>query len=262
MTETSETPPAIITPALLRALGSEQETIQFENGDSVDIPKFAQLWGVELTDGVEPISNHSFLAGRTAWNIGTELKKAGVAGYENLNVEFLTQGAIIHDILKLPSRFIAKLPANQQDQLESPDDMTSRWLEELEFPKEVQDGIRAHDFPEAVIDNPYWKIIVLSDAMAGEHIMPVKERLIGVRARYPDVTKERFDAATHTFNTLADEIFGALGTNDEGFIAEHELTDDKSMPKWERFLRRQRALGREKRTTEVMTMLESLSKRP
>lgn len=262
MTEAEQDSSPIITPKVLEAL---------EGGE---------LWAVELTDAVEAISNHSFLAGRTADYLGKALKEKGVPGYKNVDLGLVVQGALLHDSMKLPSRHLVDLTPEQKSVLglsEDPyktsngaDELATKWLKQLGFPPQVYEGIRAHDFPQAITDNPYWKIIVLSDAMAGPRITTVNERVTDLHKRWikdptekglkPVVEEEQFRVAENNFHTVANEIFEALGTTDEKFIEDNKLDDDSSMPKWERFLRRQRGLKRERRTTEVMVKLASLSR--
>lgn len=280
MTEARHYSSSVITPKFLVALGGGHELVELD-GEQIELPINAQLWGVELTDAVDAISNHCFLVGRTAHHLGKALKEKGIPEYQEVDLGLLEQAAILHDIMKLPSRVLNKLSPEQKRQLDLTDDFSgissdadeigTRWLKGLGFPPQVYESIRAHDFPQEIINNPYWKIIVLSDAMAGPQVTTVEERVKDLEERWikipianglkPAVEEERFTVASINFHTIADEIFGALGTTNTEFIEENKLQDDSSMPKWERFLRRQRELRRELRTTAVLLKLEAISKR-
>lgn len=271
--ETAPRPPdsPIITSSLLRALGGDFETVVID-GAEIDLPSNgANLWGVELTDAVDRVSNHVFIAGRIAYAVGNELKSNGIPGYENIDLGLLTQGAILHDVIKLPSRPREQLTPDQRTQIglepnyreisDQADDIAIQWLQKHGLAPEVYNAIRAHDFPQQIVDDPYWKILVIADSMAGQHVMTVDERLDDVKTRWIDepkakaaqegkepllgIEENRFERARMIINEVANEIFGSLGTTDAQFIHDNSLTDDSKMPKWEKFLRNQRKKGKE-----------------
>lgn len=244
--------PHFISRRLLEALGGTKVRIaDYELAD-----KGAYLWGVKDRQKGEGIFRHSLLSSRVAYFLAKTLKERRIKGFENINLQYVIEGAILHDIGKLYGEDREKLPPQMKEALglpvtfreESPevDKISASWLQNLGFPPEVYEAIVSHNFPQGVVDNPYWKIILLADYMVGQRVMAVEERLEDVRTRWinerlkkgepPRIEPTRFKIAADNVRAVADEIFIALGTTDKEFIEKHQLNSVRSQQRWEKFL--------------------------
>lgn len=246
-----------INSKLLNALGGKKETVRLNNEDISLVSDGAYLWGVEDHDKGRGVFNHVMLTARSAYYIGRELKDKQIPNYEDLNLPTLVNAAILHDVIKLAGEDREKLTAEQKVTLGLPenfreimdeaDEIGVDWLKNAGFPPEVYEAISAHDFPLRIVDDPYWKIILVADYMSGQKIMTVKDRLDDVRTRWideqvengksPRIEPDRFDIAGRNIKQVAGEIFGALEMEDQEFIDVYDLNSYSSMQRWEKFLR-------------------------
>lgn len=255
--------PHFISSRLLKALGGIKEETAV--GELVD--QGAYLWGVKKGKDEEKdedntkkgsgIFKHILLTSRTAYALAKELKEKGAEEYKDIDLKKVVEAAILHDITKLYGEDREKLPPELKKTLGLPlgfreisqevDETGISWLLELGFSDEVSEAIRSHDFPEKVVDNSYWKIILLADYMStSQKIIPVEERLQDVKTRWidqpldqgrePRIEPERFQKAQANIEQVAQEIFQLLGLEDKIFIEERQLNSDKSMNRWEKFL--------------------------
>jgi hypothetical protein len=134
----------------------------------------------------------------------------------------------------------------------------------LDFSPEVIEAIKEHDFPQEIVDNPYWKISVLADYMYGQKASTVEERLGDIKTRWidqlverglpPRIEPERFAQAEKTILAIRDEIFGHLHKTENEFINEHKLNSAESQTRWERFLLKTQAAGREDRAKRLVEL--------
>lgn len=250
--------PHFINSKLLDALGGTQETQTIHGSTYNLVNDGAYLWGVDDREKGKGILNHVLLASRVAYTLGRELKEAKVEEYQNLNLEHLVHGAILHDITKLYGEDREKLPGEVKEALNIPldfreisgetDAVAESWLKKFGFTEDVYTAVIGHDFPLRRIENPYWKIILISDFMTGQEVMGVDDRLTDVKARWiekkiaegqtPRIEPERFKRSSAIIHDVAQEIFGYLRTTDTEFVKSHNLNDQTSQTRWESFLRR------------------------
>lgn len=248
--------PHFISSRLLEALGGIKEQTVAE----ALVDRGAYLWGVEDREKGAGIFRHVLLASRVAYNIAKELKKRDIPEYKNIDLQSVVEAALLHDIAKLYGEDREKLSVELKEALglkadfkeisNETNEVGTSWLKDLGFSPAVYEAIREHGFPEEIPDNPYSKIILLADFMAGQKIMPVEERLADVKTRWidqriaqkqsPRIEPELFDKAQKVIREVAQEIFQFLGTGDNKFIEDFELNSDESMQRWEGFLTKTR----------------------
>lgn len=249
-----------VNASLLRGMGGKKQDVSIHGATTPLVTDGAYLWGVEDRDKGKGVFNHVMLTARSAYYLGRELQEKQVPGYENLNLHTLVDAAILHDVVKLggedrealsPDQKVALgLPANFREIMEEADEMGIEWLKISGLSPEVYEAIRAHDFPQRIIDDPYWKIVLIADYMSGQKIMTVDNRLADVKTRWidervkqgqePRIEPERFDAAQKNIEEVAAGIFSGIGMSDQEFIDVHDLNSDSSMRTWEKLLRRTR----------------------
>lgn len=264
-----------ISAKLLDALGGIRRTEEVKGKQISLVDRGAYLWGVEDREKGKGVFRHALLVSRVAYHLGRELKERKIKGYEKINLETLIEGALLHDIDKLYSEDRENLPSEIKKALGIPpdfresskesDQIVSSWLSKFGFSPQIYEAIEDHNFPSEIRDNPYWKIILVSDFMVAQKVMVVKERLPDYRTRWidqrikqglpPKVEPEIFEKAAKNIRAVAEEIFGALKTSDREFIEKHKLNSDESQTRWERFLLRTRAKGKEKRAKKLVKAL-------
>lgn len=258
--------PHYISARLLDALsGIKESTVA---GDLV--ARGAYLWGVEDSKKGEGIFNHVMLVSRVASILAEELQKKDPVQYGALDMRTVVETAILHDVSKLfgqdreflseEHKAVIGLRKDFREVDNEAENEGVRWLKEFGFSEEVQKSVKDH-FPEKVVHNPYWKIVLVADYITGQHVMPLSERLQDVRQRWvdqpiaegkqPRITSEEFNRSRRIIETVAQEIFHALGLTDEEFITQHRLNDPDTAGRWERFLRSTRERGQEKRATSL-----------
>lgn len=268
MAETAEKDPNFVSLRLLEALGGKKDL------STGLVSEGAFLWGAEDREIGRGILNHVQKVSRVAYFLGKELKKKSIPGFENLDLQLLVEGALLHDIVKLYGEGRERLSLKEKEALgitpdfkeisSEVDNVGISWLKKLGFPSQVYEAIRGHDFPEMVINDPYWKIILIADYMAGQKVMSTKDRLTDVRQRWitqpmergdkPRIEPERFMIAERNINKVAVEIFAFLNTTDEEFIEKHQLNAEGSETRWEKFLRKTAAVGRESRAKQLVKL--------
>ena len=273
MTEIGEAKePHFISSNLLKALGGTEKKIKFDDKETSLVNDGACLWGVEDKEKGEGILKHVLLTSRVAYRLAKDLKHQKVKGYEDIVLRHVVEGAILHDITKLYGESREELPLEIKKALGIPEDFQEvsseveevgvSWLEKIGFSPEVCEAIKKQDFPEEVIDNPYWKIILVADYMTGQEVTTIDERLNDVETRWinqrqekglkPRIDPQRFALAVGNINAVAKEIFSALGTSDCEFIEKHGLNSSESQTRWEKFLMKTRVEGREQRAKELV----------
>jgi len=256
--------PHYITSNLLQILGGEQ--VEYDvAGEPVFLIDGAYLWGAKNREKGAGILNHVLKSSRVAYYLAKALKEAKIPSYKNINLEYVVHAAILHDINKLYGESREKLSAELKQALGIPPDfretsaeaeqVISVWLKEFGFASKIINAITEHDFPQQIKADPYWKIIVLADYMASQEVMTITKRLKDVRTRWidkrvnqglePRIDPKKFARAQANIEAVSSEIFGALNTTDQEFINEHQLDSDESETRWEKFLLRMSALGRE-----------------
>jgi len=270
-----ERQPHFISTKLLDALGGIRRTEEVKGKQIPLVDRGAYLWGVENRELGKGILRHVLLCSRVACCLARELKRKAISGYEDINLEYVVHAALLHDIDKLYGEGREKLPPEIKEALGLPpdfqevspevDQVVSSWLQDLGFPPQVYEAIRGQNFPEKIIDNPYWRITLLADYMAGQKVMTVEERLKDVRARWidqrveqglkPRIEPERFETAARNIRAVAEEIFEALGTSDRQFIEKYKLNSDESQTRWEKFLLKTREADKEKRAKGLVKAL-------
>lgn len=249
--------PHFISKRLLKALGGKKKQVQLGAGEPVDlVGEGAYLWGIEDREKGRGILRHSLLVSRVAYYLGKEFKEKEIKGYENIDLQHIVHAGLLHDSDKLLAESREEMPREVKEYLGIPpdfqesssdaDEVVVSWLKDLGFPPEVYEAIKNHNFPQEVINNPYWKITLIADYMASQQVMPIEERLTNVKTRWidqrlaegkaPRVTPKRFELAAKNIRAVAKEIFGALGTSDREFIRKHKLNSDESQTRWEKFL--------------------------
>lgn len=265
--------PHYIYSRLLKALKGEKTEVQTVEGERLILPdKGAYLWGQEDQETGKGIFNHVLLCSRVAHSLAKELKDKEIDGYKDINLEHVVHAALLHDIDKLYAEERENLspeikkalgiPLDFQESSPEVDQTVTVWLKDLGFSTEVYEAIKEHNFPEKVIDNPYWKIVLVADYMAGQKIMSVEDRLRDVKTRWidqrlekgeqPRIEPERFTRASENIRVVAKEIFSALETSDEEFIQKHRLNNPESQTRWERFLTRTREKEKEGRAEHLV----------
>jgi putative nucleotidyltransferase with HDIG domain len=259
--------PHFITPRLLKALhGIKEETPE---GPLVD--EGAYLWGVEDQEKGEGIFGHVLLVSRVAYALAEELQEKAPDKFGDVDPQSVVEAALLHDITKLYGEDREKLSAAAKQSLglrpdfremdKETDEVGIKWLRELGFPPEVYEAV--HDnFPQETIDNPYWKIVLIADYMAGQKVMALDERIKDVRTRWvekpiaegkePRVEEEKFDQAAEIIREVARELFGLIGMTDKEFIERHSLNDPKAGGRWEEFLVRTRGTARPERLIQLV----------
>jgi len=254
--------PHFISPRLLEALGGVMD----DAGGKPLVDKGAYLWGVEDREKGKGLFNHVLLVSRVSNALAQELKKKAPEQYGSLNMRSVFEVALLHDVSKLYAQDRESLSANEKEGLglrsdfKETDDETEQtgadWLKRLGFPEEVLEGVKDH-FPQDIKDDPYWKIGLVADYMTGQKVMTLAERLDDVKRRWideraaqgvpPRIDPAVFERSRANIEAVAREVFGALETTDEEFIASHKLNDPKSATRSERFLRRTYEQKREAR---------------
>lgn len=259
--------PHFISPRLLEALGGIKE----ETSVGSLVEKGAYLWGAEDRDKGKGIFNHVLLASRVAYNLITKLKEKSPAKYGHVSDRLVVEATILHDITKLYGEDREKLSPEAKSTLgitpdfkeisAEVDNVGIAWLKESGFPPEVYGAIAGHDFPEKIVDDPYWKIVLVADYMTGQQVMTVEDRLNDVKTRWidqqiakgeaPRIDPERFSLAQDNILRVVNEIFTAIGQSDVEFITENKLNSDESETRWEKFLRSTRSAGKESRAKKL-----------
>lgn len=272
--KTEKRQPHFISTKLLDALGGIRKTEKVNDKQIPLVDRGAYLWGVENQDLGKGILNHVLLCSRVACCLGRELKSREINGYKDINLEYVVHAALLHDSGKLYGEDREKLLPEIKEALGIPrgfresspevDQVVSSWLQDFEFPPQVYEAINRLSFPEKIIDNPYWKITLLSDYMVGQEVMTVEERLKDVRTRWidqrvennlePRIEPERFEMAARNIRVVAEEIFEALEMSDRQFIEKYKLNSDESQTRWEKFLKN-RGADKEKRAKGLVKAL-------
>ncbi|MBI5465418.1 HD domain-containing protein [Candidatus Gottesmanbacteria bacterium] len=263
----------IISSKVLDALGGTRR-VKKVGDQEVTLIEGAYLWGVDDPEKGKGILRHSGLVSRIAYYLAEDLKKRGVEGFENINSGYAALGGLFHDtrklwaesreFLTLEQKVALGILADFKESSSGSDEVAADQLKELGFPPEVYEAIRGHDFPEEIINNPYWKVVSLADHMAGQTIMTVDKRLRDIRTRWiderrtegqpPRIEPERSELAAKNIETVAREIFGGLGTTDKEFIEKHKLNSKESQTRWERFLLLTAKKGRETRAKQLVKL--------
>lgn len=265
--------PHFITARLLDVLG----------GKKVDMPpagklieKGAYLWGIEGSEAEDRdrgkgILNHVLLVSRVAYTLGKLVQEKKVPGFENINLQSVVEAALLHDVDKLWGEEREKLPSEIKEALglspdfkelsDASDKTAGVWLTELGFSPEVIEGVKTHQDPDLGVKNPYWCLIVLSDYMASQRVMTVKERLQDIRARWidnrvkngelPRMSEEEFQREIYSASTAYDAVLGPLGMTDEEVIETYKLNSPEGQTRWEKFLRFTKQSGKEERAKKL-----------
>lgn len=247
----TEKEPHFISSRLLGALGG----IKTETLAGALVDKGSYLWGIEDREKSFGLFKHVLLVSRVAYKIAKELKENFPEEYENLNLQSIVETAILHDVVKIYAQDREKLSDSEKESIGIRKDFSETdieteeigisWLRDLGFPNEVLKGIKDH-FPMEIIDDPYWKIVLVSDFMTGQKVMSVSDRLQDVRTRWiedpvrnnqkPRIDPEIFDKAAVNITIVAKEIFTKLKTTDEKFTETHDLNNPENANRWEKFL--------------------------
>ncbi len=256
---TGEKGPQYITPRLLDALGGK--TVETPAGKLIE--KYAYLWGLDDTENKDlgkGIFNHLLLASRVGYTIGKLLKEKGIPEFKDINLQYVVEATILHDINKLYGEQREKLPPeakkalgldpNYKELSDESDRRAAEWVQELGFAPEVREAIQTHKSPQEGIKNPYWTLVVLSDAMTSQRIMPPEERLADIKERWidkplretgkPRMDEEGWKKEREYSDTVRDKIFPLLGITPEELIETYQLNNPESQTRWEKFLRKTR----------------------
>lgn len=260
MSVKKEKEPHFISPRLLKALGGTKE----ETVVGPLVARNAYLWGVEDRDRGAGLFKHVMLVSRVAYALIKALKEKAPEIYGAIDSQKVVEGAILHDVSKLYAEERELLSPDQKQAIgvrvdfkeidEETENIGVAWLKELGFSKEVLEGIKDH-FPEKIIDNPYWKIILISDFLAGRQVVPLEERFLSVKTRWidqqiaqgkePRIDPAHLERAQQVIRDVSKEIFSLLGTTDVEFIKQHKLNDPASATRWERFFSQTREKKKE-----------------
>lgn len=271
--------PAHMSSRVLKALGGRKETVDINGQEVTLVNDGAYLWGEEDRDKGKGILNHVLLARRTALALARALKEKQAPGFEDINLDHVADAATLHDVTKLYGEDREKLTPEQKAELGLPenfreimdevDDAGVEWLRKLGFPVEVYRAIIGHDFPLNIVDDPYWKIVLVADYMSGQHIMTVRERLDDVRTRWiderlakgekPRIEPERFTIAEQNIKAVASELFDAIGMDDTDFIEINQLNSPDTMDRGERFIRRTAEVRIEDGAKKVVGLVERVA---
>ncbi len=244
----------VISPRLLKILGGE--LVETPVGLLPD--KGAYVWGVADRKLGAGIFNHLMLVGRVAENLAKALIEKDPQLSDSLNLCWVVEAAILHDIVKLygslrealsvEDKFLLNLSPNMKENDEDTEAVGVGWLKELGFALKVQEAICDH-FPKQVRDDLYWQIVLVADFMASQKIMSVKDRLDDVSQRWtvssspdklPRVKPAEFAISRGVIEEVANKIFTKLGVTDCEFISKYDLNNPNSMTRTERFLRHTR----------------------
>jgi len=191
----------------------------------------------------------------------------------------VADAATLHDVTKLYGEDREKLTPEQKAELGLPENFREimdevdgvgvEWLRKLGFPVEVYRAIMGHDFPLSIVDDPYWKIVLVADYMSGQQIMTVDERLNDVKTRWidqqivkgekPRIEPERFAIAQQNIKTVAAELFDAIGMDDTNFIDINHLNSPDFMDRGERFIRRTAETRNEDRVKRAIGLVERVA---
>lgn len=242
---TSDNQPHFISSRLLEALGGIKE--KTAAGELVN--KGAYLWGVEDRDKGFGLFKHVLLVSRVAYALAKELKEKAPDEYGAVDLKKVVETAILHDISKMYAQDREFLPPEKKDLIGLRRDFKEAdieteevgvgWLRDLGFSEEVQKGIVDH-FPEKPINDPYWKIVLASDFLAGQKVTTIKERLDDVHERWivkgNRMPADVFARARATIESVGQELFTKLVTTDEAFIIAKDLNNPESATRWEKFL--------------------------
>lgn len=216
------------------------------------------LWNVNHTERSKAILNHSLLVFKVADSLGRELKNKKVKGFEDISLRDLDLLALTHDAGKqygVTREFLPEekkktkgIPSDFKEESMVVDEKVVSWLSDLNISPLALEALKDHNFPSQVYENPYWKIILVADYMAGQEVSDVLTRVSDVGKRWvydriekgnqPRITPERFEGAKEIILSVARDIFEALGVSDKEFIIQHNLSSDESQLKIERFLRK------------------------
>lgn len=258
--------PHFISSKLLEALGGIKRWTEF--GPLVD--NGAYLWGVEDREKGQGIFKHVLLVSRVAYALAKALMQRDPKKYGSINLQYVVEVAILHDVAKLYGEDRErKLEPNQKllmglrKDFKEFDDETDeagvRWLKQLGFAKEVYEATADH-FPQEEKESIYWKLGLVADYMASQHVMPVGERIADVRKRWieekiaegkePRMDPAYYDRASSVIQDVARKLFDVIGVSDREFIEREKLNDPTSAQRWETFLtgtRTKKAEARAKR---------------
>lgn len=271
--------PSHISSRLLKALGGRKEIVEIKGEEVALVNDGAYLWGEGDRDKGKGILNHVLLARRTALALATALKDKQAPGFENINLDFVADAATLHDVTKLYGEDREKLTVDQKRELGLPDnfreimddvdDAGVEWLSKLGFPVDVYGSIVGHDFPLRIVDDPYWKIVLVADYMSGQKIMTVEERLNDVKTRWidqqiakgeaPRIEPKRFVTAEQNIKAVASELFGAIGMADIDFIDVYDLNNPATMDRGEAFIRKTAGAQTEDRAKRAFGTLDRVA---
>lgn len=271
--------PSHISSRVLEALGGTKEMVNIDGKEVALVNDGAYLWGTEDRDKGKGILNHVLLTRRTALALASALKEQQAPGFENIDLGYVADAATLHDVTKLYGEDRERLTPEQKSQLGLPenfreimdevDEVGVEWLRNLGFPVEVYGAIMSHDFPVNIVDNPYWKIVLVADYMSGQQIMTVDQRLNDVRTRWideklangeaPRIEPERFTVAEQNIKAVAAELFGAIGLEDRDFIEVNQLNSPAVMDRGEQFIRRTAERKIEDRARRAVRQVEAVA---
>ncbi len=242
----------VVTSGLLEVLGGTQKIV-----DGWPVVETGAFYLTEENpDRGAGIFRHVVLTSRPAYFLAMELMVKDPERFGDLNLTWIVQGALTHDVAKMISQDQEKLPPEVKSMLGIRPDFRETdaeaehvgvvWLCKAGFAKEVYENIVDH-FPQKLRDSWYWKIILLADYMTSQKVMPVRQRLKDVSDRWidlrieqglePKISRDAFDKAEVQILAVAEEIFGILGMTDEEFISKHELNNPViSQQPWEKLL--------------------------
>jgi len=270
--------PGHISSKLLNTLGGEKETFLLGEEEVSLVHDGSYLWGIGDKEKGAGILNHVLLTRRTALALAKDLKERRAPGFENINLQYVADAATLHDLIKLYSedrerltpeqKSALGLPQNFKEISNSADEVGVEWLQSERLPPEIYRAV-LHDFPLHIVDDPYWKIVLIADYMSGQRIMSVVERLQDVRARWidekiekgeiPRIEPDRFDTAKINIEAVAGELFGYLETTDSQFIESHNLNSPDSMDRGEIFIRKTAERGTEDKAKRAVGVVERIA---
>lgn len=242
----------VVTPGLLEVLGGTQKIV--EGWPVVETGAFYLT--EENPDRAAGIFRHVVLTSRPAYFLTMELMVKDPERFGDLNLTWIVQGAITHDVSKMKSLDQERLPPAVKVMLgirpdfketdPEAEEVGVEWLRNAGLAEAVYENIVDH-FPQKLRDSWYWKIILLADYMTSQKVMPVRQRLKDVSDRWidqriaqglePKISRDAFDKAEVHILAVAEEIFAILGMTDEEFINKHELNNPAiSQQPWEKLL--------------------------
>lgn len=217
---------------IMRGKVSEEKEIVLGEGEKKFVRLVEQgggLLGVPDKKEWAGILNHSLIVRRVATYLARELKAAG----ENVNLEVVGEGALLHDIGRRQEDeriWYKKEPGAAGSHAQE----GVKILKGAGFSKEISDIAETHSFPQKEeLDSWEKKLVFYADTRVAQSIISLSDRFKDAEKRWVlngKVTREKMDKRKKIAQDIEQEIFSKLEVKPDGIL-------NLPMSRVERYLR-------------------------